>query len=186
MKCRKNPRARAVILAAAVAAAGGAMMPAARAQDSLHVAVIDVQRLLGESRAGKVALEKLRALGEQKQAELETKRTAISELRQRLDEGRLSLSEERQVEMEKELQNGMIELQRLQDDAERALQQERAEEFERIESQVIPLIAAVAEERGYTLVFNKFQSGLLFATESVDITETILQRFDAASQPDGG
>jgi Skp family chaperone for outer membrane proteins len=88
--------------------------------------------------------------------------------------------------MEKELQTGMIELQRLQDDAERALQQERAEEFERIESQVIPLIAAVAEERGYTLVFNKFQSGLLFATESVDITETILQRFDAASQPDGG
>jgi hypothetical protein len=28
------------------------------------------------------------------------------------------------------------------------------------------------------VIFNKFQSGLLFASDTIDITDTILERFD--------
>ncbi len=186
MKCPTTPRARAVILAMVLASAWSSAPRPAAAQAELQVAVIDVQRLLSESRAGQQALEALRTLGQQKQAAIEAKQTSVGELRQRLEEGRLSLSEERQLELEKELQSGLIELRRLQDDAERELQQERAEAFGRIEEQIIPLIATLAQERGYTLVFNKFQSGLLFAREEVDITDAVLERFDTAAPPAGG
>ncbi|MGH9465349.1 MAG: OmpH family outer membrane protein [Thermoanaerobaculia bacterium] len=185
MKSTTTPRARAVILAALTGAwLGGA--GSAAAQTTLQIAVIDVQRLLSESRAGKEALDRLRALGQQKQGEIEGKQTEITDLRQRLEEGRLSLSEERQVELEKGLQDRLIELRRLQDDAERELQQQRAAAFGKIEELLIPLIATVAAEKGYTLVFNKFQSGLLFATEGADITDAILERFDTVPAPAGG
>lgn len=186
MKFSTMPRARAVMIAAALTGAGfGETLPA-EAQTALQIAVIDVQRLLSESRAGQEALESLRALGQQKQGEIESKQTEISDLRQRLEEGRLSLSEEKQLELEKGLQDRLIELRRMQDDAERELQQKRAEAFGRIEEGVIPLIATVAQERGYTLVFNKFQSGLLFAVDNADITDAILERFDSATPPAGG
>ena len=185
MRFSTMARARAVMLAAALSGTGFAATLPAAAQTPLQIAVIDVQRLLGESQAGQEALERLRALGQQKQGEIEGKQTEISDLRQRLEEGRLSLSEERQLELEKGLQDRLIELRRLQDDAERELQQERAQAFGKIEERVIPLIATVAQERGYTLVFNKFQSGLLFAVDSVDITDEILQRFDTVPAPAG-
>ncbi len=186
MKSLTRPRARAVILGTVLAGLGIDGTRPAAAQSPLQIAVIDVQRLLSESRAGQEALDKLRALGQQKQTAIEVKQTEITDLRRQLEEGRLSLSEERQLELEKGLQDRLIELRRLQDDAERELQQERATAFGRIEERVIPLIATVAQERGYILVFNKFQSGLLFARDEVDITDAILERFDAAATPAGG
>ncbi len=188
MKVPTTPLRRRVLPAAGAVLAGLLAAAACRAQVASsppQIAVIDVQRLLGESQAGKQALDRLRALGQERQTQIEAKQTELNDLRQRLEEGQLSLSEERQAEMEKELQTKLIELRRLQDDAERELQQQRLEAFEGIEERVIPLIAEVAKERGYTLVFNKFQSGLLFAVEEIDITDVVLERFNAAGAAAG-
>jgi hypothetical protein len=34
---------------------------------------------------------------------------------------------------------------------------------------------------GLALIFNKFESGLVYASEAVEITDTVIQRFNAAS-----
>ena len=36
----------------------------------------------------------------------------------------------------------------------------------------------IGAERGYTLIFNKFQSGLVYADDAVDITDDVIQRFN--------
>jgi hypothetical protein len=42
------------------------------------------------------------------------------------------------------------------------------------------VINEVAREQGYTLVFNKFNSGLLFADDkAVDLTEAVITRFNS-------
>ena len=43
----------------------------------------------------------------------------------------------------------------------------------------MPVIDAVAKERGYNLVFNKFQSGLLFADASTDLTDAVITKFNS-------
>jgi len=148
---------------------------------SPKVAVIDVQRLLTDSAQGQEAMEKLKTLGESKRAQVESLQGEITDLRNRLTEGQLSLSEERQEELEKELQAKLVEARRVQEDASRELEREQDKALAAIESQVIPLIATIAEEDGYTMIFNKFQSGLLFATESIDITDSVLARFNTES-----
>jgi outer membrane protein len=40
------------------------------------------------------------------------------------------------------------------------------------------VIDAVGQERGLTLIFNKFQSGLVYADEAVDITDDVIRRFN--------
>ena len=160
---------------AALAQAGDPSVAATR------MAVIDVQRLLFDSKVGQVAVEVLRNLREQKQAEAQTHQSEITALRDRLAEGRLSLSQDRLAELEKQVEDSLIEYQRFQDDAERALQEGQEEAFGKIERDVMPIINQVAVELDYSVIFNKFQSGLLFASDTIDITDTILERFDQAT-----
>ena len=145
------------------------------------VAVIDVQRLVLESVKGQAALEKLRNLTEQKQAEADALQQGIQDLQERVQAGRVSLAAERLAELEKELEDKLIEYQRFESDAERQMQEEQAAAFAEIEKEMMPIITQAGEELQYTLVFNKFSSGLLFAKEEVDITDLILERYNAAT-----
>lgn len=168
-------------------AALGSVLPA---QDSdlggpTKVGIIDVQRLVIESKTGKEVLEELKNLREQKTAEGEVLQQEIRDLQARLQDGRQALSDDKVVELEKRLEDKLIELRRFADDADRILQKEQDQAFARIERDVMPIIARVGEEQGFTLLFNKYESGLVFATEQVDITNLILRLYDENVEGDG-
>ena len=40
----------------------------------------------------------------------------------------------------------------------------------------------ICRELGYTLIFRKFESGLIYADDGVDITNVVIQRIDAGAQ----
>ncbi len=169
----------AAAFVAAPLAFGAFAVPAAAQQTK--VAVIDVRRLVTDSVAGKEALEKLRKLQEEKVAEARTRQEEIDGLRKRISEGRLSLAEDRLAELEKELEEKATAFRRFQEDAEREISKKQEQAFAEIERQMAPVIEQAGQEGGYTLIFNKFQSGLVYADEAADITDLIIQRFDAAA-----
>ena len=143
-----------------------------------RVGVIDVQRLVIESKTGKEMLDQLKNLREQKSAEGEALQQEVQDLQARLQDGQSSLSAERIGALEKEIEDKLIQLRRFADDADRVLQKEQDQAFARIERDVMPIIARVGQEQGFTLLFNKYESGLVFANEQVDITDLILQLYD--------
>ena len=144
----------------------------------IQVGVIDVQRLVLESRRGQVILDRLKNLREQNTAEGEILQQEIQLLQGRHQEAGASLSAERLAELEKELEEKIIEFRRFADDAERVLEKEQDDAFARIEREVMPIIDRVGREQGFTLMFNKYESGLVFAADEVDITDLILQLYD--------
>ena len=144
------------------------------------VGFIDVERVAVESKAGQEELARLKNVREQKTAEGETLKQEAQDLQTQIDDGRLSLPEGEMVELEKQLEDKMLALRRFADDAERVLQKEQEQAFARIEREVMPIIARVSEEQGFTLVFNKWESGLIYATEQADITDLILKLYDAS------
>jgi outer membrane protein len=154
------------------------------ASNPTSVGVIDVQRLVLESAKGQAVLERLRNLTEQKQAEADAIQQEVRDLQAKVQAGRASLSEERLAEVEKELEDKIIEYQRFEDDAERQMQEEQAGAFAEIEDEMMPIISQAGAELQYTLIFNKFSSGLLYAKEEVDITDLILERYNAATAGD--
>jgi len=145
---------------------------------AMRVAVIDVQRILLDSKLGQGVVADLKQLKEQKEIEAQGYQVEMTTLRDRITDGRLSLSDERLGEMEQELEQKVIQYQRFQDDAERELQKKQTETFSKIETEVMPIIVQIGQQNGYTIIFNKFQSGLLFASDEIDITDLVLQRFD--------
>jgi outer membrane protein len=152
---------------------------------SAKVGVIDVQRLVVESRSGREVLDQLRNFREQKTAEGEVLQQEVQDLQAQVQDGGQSLPEEKLVELEKQLEDKLIELRRFADDADRTLQKEQDQAFDKIEREVMPIIARVGEEQGFTLLFNKYESGLIYAAEQVDITDLILQLYDASASGGG-
>ena len=160
-----------------------ALAPAAplAAQGSLNVAVIDVERILLESNRGQAALQEIEALRKQKQQEGQAMQQELTDLQARLNEGRLSLSEDRLAELRKQIEDKAIALQRFNDDATRELTKKRNEVLDQIERSVFPVINEIGKEGGYTLIFNKYNSGLVYADEAVDITARVIERYNQSS-----
>ena len=145
------------------------------------IAVIDVARIMTESKRGQEVVRQLEKLQVDKRAELDDLNNEMVELRNRIQEGRLSLAEDALEKLRMQLQEMAVKLERAREDAERELQAMQQNDIKKVEDDVLPIIQEVGRELGYTLIFNKFQSGLVFAADEVDITDEILARFNAAS-----
>jgi len=155
-----------------------ALAGAASAQSNL--AVIDVEAILTGSERGKAVLGTLQEFKKTKESSLSSLGAELQKLQQKLADGRLSLAEDVLTEMQKELEDKSIAAKRAQDDAERELAELQKKEFAKIEEDVLKIISEVGKELGYTMIFNKYQGGLVYADESVDITALVIERFDQA------
>ncbi|HQR45014.1 MAG TPA: OmpH family outer membrane protein [Thermoanaerobaculia bacterium] len=170
---------RIVTYAACVAVAALAAAPAARAQSAPQkIAVIEVQRIIQESAIGKEALARVQRLQQTKQEDLAKRQKELRDLEQKIQEQGKSLSEDAMEKLQKDYQARAVDLKRFQDDAQRDLEDAQRKELKTLEERIMPVIDVVAREMGYTLIFNKFQSGLLFAAEDADITNSVITRFN--------
>jgi outer membrane protein len=157
------------------AAAGGATLA------GLRVAVIDTEKILLSSVAGKKAIAELKKAQEAKEAELRGRQQEIKELNDKLTQGRLSLAQDKLAEIEKQIEEKEIALRRLSDDATRELNKKKDEMLGGIDQKVMPVINAIGKDQGYTLIFRKFESGLIYADDAIDITASVIQRLDQAA-----
>jgi outer membrane protein len=168
-------------LALAVPSVATAQQAAPAAGGVIKIAVIDTEKILLSSQAGKKALADLKKLQESKENELRTRAQELKDLQAKITEGRLSLAQDKLADLSKQYEEKEIAVRRLQDDATRELNKKRDEMLAGIDSRVMPVINQAGKDLGYTLIFRKFESGLIYADEAVDITSVIIQRLDAAA-----
>jgi len=165
----RNAAVAALVLAAALPAAAQS-----------KVAVIDVQRVVAESDPGKEAIQKLKVVSDAKVQEGQTLQQEMATLQEQFNKQRFTVSEQRLAEMTKELEDKNIAIRRFEDDAKRELEEARRRELGGLEERILPIINQIGQEEGITVIFNKFQSGLVYADEAVDITDDVIRRFNTA------
>lgn len=171
-------------LGAAVFASGQAAAPstAATAPSTApampRIAVINVERLVQESALGKEAFARVKKLSDQKKEEGEKLTKELREMEQKLAAQGASLADDKKDALQKQYQEKAIAFKRFQDDAQRQLEEAQKKELGSLETRVMPVITQVGKEKGYNLIFNKFQSGLVYADETSDVTEEVLKRFN--------
>jgi outer membrane protein len=179
---------RTITLAAGVLAVAVAAVPAfaqsaaapAPAAGPVKIGVIEVQRIVQESAIGKESLARVQKLQQAKQEDLVKRQKELRDLEQKIQDQGKTLSEDAMDKAQKDYQAKAVELKRFQDDAQRELEEAQRKELGELEKRIMPVINEVAREQGYQLVFNKFNSGLLFADDkSVDLTDAVITRFNS-------
>jgi outer membrane protein len=165
----------AACLAAVSALAQGAPAPATATP---KIGVINVERLVQESALGKEAFNRVKKLNDQKKEEGDKLQKELRDMETKLADQGSALAEDKREALQKSYQEKAIAFKRFQDDANRDLEAAQKKELGELERRVFPVINTVGKERGFTLVFNKFQSGLVYADEAVDITDEVLKVFN--------
>jgi outer membrane protein len=171
-------RAYLAVMMAAVAASALAQAPKPQEAPKLAVAVIDVNVLVQESAAGKEAMGRLKKAQDEKVAQRKRLTDEGEGLQKQLETQRATLSDAKIQELQKQIEDRGIALKRFDDDAQQQLDEARKKELDVLEKQIMPIIQEVGRELKLQLIFNKFQSGLVYADEAIDITDQVLRRFN--------
>jgi outer membrane protein len=146
-----------------------------------RVAVIDVQRVLQTSVSGKVAYEKLKKMQDDRIARAQKMDEEIKNLDNEINSKKMSLSEEKLADLQKQESDKKISMQRYAQDADREVGEARDRELQALEAKIKPVIDSIGQEMGLAAIFNKFESGLVYASDAIDITDSVIKRFDATT-----
>src|SRR4029078_7241339 len=95
----KAPPVRILALLAALAAPAAAQ----QAATTLKIGVIDPERIVAESARGKLGVERLNKEGDQRLAEGNRMRQEITDLQKRMNDGRLSLGQDKLKQLNDEI-----------------------------------------------------------------------------------
>lgn len=145
-----------------------------------RVAVIDVQKVLTQSSAGKAAYDKLKKMQEDRVEKAKSMDEELRKLDTEINTKKISLSEDKLADLQKQLADKRISMQRYAQDADREIGEARDRELQALEAKIKPVIDAIGKEMGIAAIFNKFESGLVYASEAIDITDTVIKRFNDA------
>jgi len=146
-----------------------------------RVAVIDVQKVLQSSTAGKQAYEKLKKMQEDRIAKAQKMDEEAKALENDINTKKLSLSEDKLTDMQKQLSDKRIAMQRYAQDADREVGEARDRALLELENKIKPVIDQIGKEMGLAVIFNKFESGLVYASDAIDITDSVIVKFNAAA-----
>jgi outer membrane protein len=143
-----------------------------------RMAVIDVNKVLMSSAPGKQAYERLKKMQDERVAKATAMNEEIAKLENDINTKKLSLSEDKLTDLAKQVSDRKIAAQRYAQDADREVGEARDKTLLELENKIKPVIDAVGKEMGLAVIFNKFEAGLVYASDAIDITDTVVKRFN--------
>ncbi len=164
-----------VALVTAVLLLGGI----ARAAEPVKIGVVDLQRCLNESRMGRKYKAEFTAEADRRKAELEKEEATLKTLREEIEKQGLVLSETARAEKEREYKERLAAFKKRFQESQQALQRKDQELTRRILKDLQGVIRKLGATEGYTLILERQEGGVLFAPETVDITDEVIRRYDA-------
>jgi outer membrane protein len=150
------------------------------AQQSPKIGVINSQEVLEKSAEGKRVIARLQEKDKSNQAALAKLDDDIRQLETRINTQRLTLAEEALYNMNLDLQRKQTERKRVAEDASRDFQDLQQKLFNKVQSELIPIIEAMGKEKGIDLVFDLARSGAVYFNPAVDLTEEVIRRYDVS------
>lgn len=170
-----------LLLAAAVSAIVWtfAVQPSSAQPVPTRIAVIDVQRVLGQSTAGRAATAKIKQLQESRMSRAKVMDEELRKLNAELSAA--GITPARRAQLEVQIADKRVAMQRFAEDADKEIGSTRDRELLALEARIKPIVDAVGKEMQLAVIFNKFESGLVYANPSLDITDAVITRFNAAA-----
>lgn len=144
----------------------------------VKIGVVSLQRALDESAAGKKAVEDMRRIFESKQKTIESRKNDLKQMQQELNSQSSLLSEEAKREKMNLYQQEMKELQRLVQDSNEELKRRESELVGKIARELRDVVKSLGKELGYDLILEYQESGVLYRSAAVDITDQVIARYD--------
>ncbi len=144
----------------------------------LKIAYVDFNRALNESEQGKKATALLEEMIKEKKTIMSEKENEIRKLDEELKKQASVLSQTAREEKEDEIKKLIKEAQRMTKDFQEEVQKKENDLTREIQRELVDVVNTIAEEEGYTIIFERGVSGILYFQENHDITDTVIKKYN--------
>lgn len=139
---------------------------------------VDLQRALTEVHEGIAAKTKLKNDLDKKKSEFETEQNKLRDDKNVLDKQAAMMSEEVRNQKFAELQKRLFDLTQKAEKLQMEMAQAEQKELKKIFEKMDPIIAGFATRDGLTMMFEKTDSGLVYAPASLDYTNELVRTYN--------
>lgn len=157
---------------------------------TLKVGVVDLQRALNSVEEGKSARDKFKKDLDLSQKEIDKRKGELEGLRKELEDMQtkaqsgllkpeaLEQARKKQSDFQKKVEDYTAWVDKTQGD----LAKKEQDATQGILARLKPMVDDVGRKEAFTLIFERNQSGLIYASSYTDVTEKVIQEFNKSSK----
>lgn len=150
------------------------------AQEKIRIGYIDIQRVIGESQAGKRARDRFQAQIKKAEADIMKERQELERLKNDLDKKGPLLRDDERRNIESDLQKRSVILQRSMADHQQELQAKNNEMMSEILKDLEKIVNEVGKAEKFTLILERSQ--ILYSDQGIDITSKVIETYNSRAK----
>ena len=144
----------------------------------VKIGYVDINRVINESKAGKEIKRQFVEYMNSVQSQLKALQEEINKLREEIQTKGKFMDEETLKKKRLELERKMSDYKILYQDAQRELRQRDQQASEKVMGMLKKIIERIGKKEGFTIILEKTQSAILYASPKIDLTDEVLKAFD--------
>ena len=151
------------------------------ADPPVKIGFVEIESVISQSKEGQTARSRLAAEAAEKQKEISAKEAEIKQMDAELQKQAAVLSDAAKKEREETILRKVRDLKRLGEDFNRDLGKREGELLNDLYRDLAGVIREYGKEKGFTLIVEKRQGGVIYGSEVADVTKAILERYNSRS-----
>lgn len=152
---------------------------AAWAKD-LKIGVLDMQEVIEKSEPGMEAMGDLKDKFQKMRDDLEEQKAEIENLREQMEKQSLVLSQEAKQDKELAFKRKVRDFQDTYQTYQRRMQEQQQQISQPILQVLVDVVKSYGKSNNFDMLFDKRNSGLLYSTEAVDVTNPVIVELNRA------
>jgi Skp family chaperone for outer membrane proteins len=149
-------------------------------QQAVKVGVVNSQDVLERSAEGKRVMGQIQDKDKQNQDRLGALDEEIRNLETRINTQRLTLTNEAMMQLSSDLEKKRTERKRFAEDSLREMQEFTGRLFQRVQTELLPIIEQLGKDKGLDVIFDLARSGAIYFNPMIDMTQEVITRYDAS------
>ncbi|MBW2589628.1 MAG: OmpH family outer membrane protein [Deltaproteobacteria bacterium] len=148
------------------------------AADVAKIGVVDFQRVLDSSSAGKSAQAEITKQGKKMEAELEKRKDEIEEIQKNIERQNAVMSKEAREEKKRDLQIKIYDIKNLEKKYLSELRKNERKKLIKIQKEAFSIVREIGKKEGYLIIFEKKVA--IYVPKTLDLTDKVIQEYNAA------
>ncbi len=150
--------------------------------DSIKIGVVDMQKFQAKSKGFQKSSELLKKKYQVMKDKMDAEVKEFQKIEEDFKKQSLMLSLDAQGSKKRELESKKRYIQFLQNDFTQQMKESDMENSQKIVKELEKIVAKIAKDSQYTMIFNRQVSGLIYVRPTIDITDQVVKAYDSLKQ----
>jgi outer membrane protein len=142
------------------------------------VGVVDMIKVIDQSKQGKKAMDEMAAKLKVAKSDLQKRETELVSLKGQIEKNAMTMSAEALAQKERQYQDKLLQYQRKLEDYQYQLSAKNDEINKMMLTLMKDVIEKIGSSGGYVLILEKTASGVLYRSDTVDLTNEVIQELN--------